>query len=172
MGLQPSFLEDGATVPDQAEFLIDDGSGLRVVNAQYLDDEAVRTDANVLTQYFANFEGAFEGDVCQLRRDYFVLMAWLYFSPFICDMRSLALLRDTDVIRYPLFAIVFGKAHCGKASLVDTLMTSMFGKAVPVDKRYFTTARLRGLQHAYRRFPVFFDGHRPASVQSIRQGHY
>jgi hypothetical protein len=93
----------------------------------------------------------------RLQRDYFTLMSWLYFSPFICDMRSLALLQDSDVIRYPSFAIIFGKSNCGKTSLVDTLMTSMFGYAHTVDKRSFTTFRLHGLQQGYKRFPVVFD---------------
>ena len=85
------------------------------------------------------------------------MASWLYFSPFLCDMRSLALLQDSDVIRYPSFAIVFGKSNCGKTSLVDTLMSSMFGYAHTVDKRSFTTAQLRGLQQGYKRFPVVFD---------------
>ena len=115
------------------------------------------SDARLLLDYFSNFEGAFEGNVPALQRDYFSLMSWLYFSPFMCDLRSLALLRDTDVIRYPLFAIVFGKSSCGKTSLVDTLMTSMFGYAHTIEKRGFTTPQLRGLRHAYKRFPVVFD---------------
>ncbi len=121
------------------------------------DDTCVLTDARLLLDYFQNYEGAFEGNVAGLQRDYFILAAWLYFSPFICDLRSLALLRDSDVIRYPSFAIVFGKSNCGKTSLVDTLMTSMFGLAHTVDKRSFTTAQLRGLQQGYKRFPVVFD---------------
>ena len=121
------------------------------------DNESVRTDATLLLRYFGNYEGAFEGNVARLQHDYFTLMAWLYFSPFICDMRSLALLQDSDVIRYPSFAIIFGKSNCGKTSLVDTLMTSMFGYAHTVDKRGFTTSQLRGLQQGYKRFPVVFD---------------
>ena len=121
------------------------------------DDELVRADATLLLEYFGNYEGAFEGNVARLQQDYFTLMAWLYFSPFICDMRSLALLQDSDVIRYPSFAIIFGKSNCGKTSLMDTLMTSMFGFAHMVDKRSFTTSRLRGLQQGYKRFPVMFD---------------
>ena len=120
------------------------------------DKESVRADAALLLDYFGNYE-AFEGNVARLQHDYFTLMAWLYFSPFICDMRSLALLQDSDVIRYPSFAIIFGKSNCGKTSLVDTLMTSMFGKAHMVDKRSFTTSQLRGLQQAYKRLPVVFD---------------
>ena len=121
------------------------------------DNESVRTDATLLTDYFKNYEGAFEGDVPRLQQDYFTLMAWLYFSPFMCDMRSLSLLQDSDVIRYPSFAIIFGKSNCGKTSLVDTLLTSMFGYAHTVDKRSFTTSQLRGLQHGFKRFPVVFD---------------
>ena len=121
------------------------------------DDASVRTDAELLLDYFQNYEGAFEGNVTGLQRDYFTLMSWLYFSPFLCDMRSLALLQDSDVIRYPSFAIVFGKSNCGKTSLVDTLMTSMFGFAHTVEKGSFTKAQLRGLQHGYKRFPVVFD---------------
>ena len=118
---------------------------------------SVRNDAGLILRYFGNYEGAFEGDVPMLQRDYFTFMAWLYFSPFICDLRSLAYLQDRDVVRYPSFAIIFGKSNCGKTSLVDTLVTSMFGRAHTVEKRSFTTARLRGLQHAYKRHPVVFD---------------
>ncbi len=121
------------------------------------DDTSVKTDAHLLLDYFKNYEGAFEGNVTGLQRDYFILMSWLYFSPFICDLRSLALLQDSDVIRYPSFAIVFGKSNCGKTSLVDTLMTSMFGFAHTVEKGSFTKAQLRGLQQGYKRFPVVFD---------------
>ena len=121
------------------------------------DGPLVKHDSKLLIDFFRNYEGAFEGNVTRLQRDYFTLMSWLYFSPFLCDLRSLALLQDSDVIRYPSFAIVFGKSNCGKTSLVDTLMTSMFGFAHTLDKRSFTTAQLRGLQHGYKRFPVVFD---------------
>lgn len=121
------------------------------------DKEAVRKDAVLLLNYFKNFEGAFEGNVPRLQRDYFTFMSWLYFSPFMCDMRSLALLQDTDVIRFPSFAIIFGKSNCGKTSLVDTLMTSMFGYSPTVDKQSFTVSKLLGLQQAYKRLPVVFD---------------
>jgi len=120
------------------------------------DGESASKDAALLVQYFENFK-AFEGDVPRLQRDYFTFMAWLYFSPFICDMRSLALLRDSDVIRFPSFAIIFGKSNCGKTSLVDMLMTSMFGFTPTIEKQSFTAAQLRGLQQAYKRLPVVFD---------------
>lgn len=121
------------------------------------NDAEVRTDAALLVNYFKNYEGAFEGNVPRLQRDYFIFMAWLYFSPFICEMRSLALLQDSDVIRFPSFAIIFGKSNCGKTSLVDTLMTSMFRYTRSIPKESFTASNLRALQQAYKRFPVVFD---------------
>jgi hypothetical protein len=121
------------------------------------DEKSVTIDADLLRQYFRNYEGAFEGNVPRLQRDYFTLMAWLYFSPFMCDMRSLALLQDSDVIRFPSFAIIFGKSNCGKTCLIDTLMTSMFGFVPSIEKQSFTAAQLRGLQQAYKRLPVVFD---------------
>ena len=118
------------------------------------DFDAARKDARLLVQFFGNYEGTFEGGmgVERLQRDYFILWSWLYFSPFMCDMRTLAG-HEGDIFRYPSFAIVYGKPSCGKSSLIDTLMTSMFGRAYNVDKREFTKGRLRDIQHAYRRSP-------------------
>ena len=122
------------------------------------DLDAARQDAELLVRFFGNYEGTFEGGmgVERLQRDYFILWSWLYFSPFMCDMRTLAG-HEGDIFRYPSFAIVYGKPSCGKSSLIDTLMTSMFGRAYTVDKREFTKGRLRDIQHAYRRFPAVFD---------------
>ena len=122
------------------------------------DSAAAKRDAQILVEFFGNYEGTFEGGmgVDRLQRDYFILWSWLYFSPFMCDMRTLAA-HDGDIFRYPSFAIVYGKPSCGKSSLIDTLMTSMFGRAYNVDKREFTKSRLRDIQYAYRRFPAVFD---------------
>ena len=122
------------------------------------DSTAAKKDAKLLVDFFRNYEGTFEGGmgVERLQRDYFILWSWLYFSPFMCDMRTLAG-HDGDIFRFPSFAIVYGKPSCGKSSLIDTLMTSMFGKPYNVDKREFTKGRLRDIQYAYKRFPAVFD---------------
>ena len=154
-------LVKSAEESDSRNFSIDRITRSAILSGQRFslewNDELASRDAELLLGYFKNFEEAFEGNVPGLQRDYFTLMSWLYFSPFLCDMRSLALLQDSDVIRFPSFAIVFGKSNCGKTSLVDALMASMFGFAHTVDKGSFTKAQLRGLQHGYRRFPVVFD---------------
>ena len=131
------------------------------------DSATARRDAQILVEFFGNYEGTFEGGmgVERLQRDYFILWSWLYFSPFMCDMRTRAG-HDGDIFRYPSFAIVYGKPSCGKSSLIDTLMTSMFGRAYNVDKREFTKSRLRDIQYAYRRFPAVFDDIGRAAIRN------
>ena len=147
---------------DHRELSIDKDTGTILLCGEpfslEVDWVAARKDAQLLVDFFGNYEGTFEGGmgVERLQRDYFILWSWLYFSPFMCDMRTQAG-HDGDIFRFPLFAIVYGKPSCGKSSLIDTLMTSMFGKAYNVDKREFTKSRLRIIQHSYKRFPVVFD---------------
>ena len=98
------------------------------------NDESVRSDAELLVSYFENYS-AFEGDVPRHQRDYFILTSWFYFSPLMSDLRSLALIEDSDIIRYPQFCVVFGKSNCGKTTLIDTLMMSMFRRVHTIEKR-------------------------------------
>ncbi|MDE2817951.1 MAG: phospholipase D family protein [Chloroflexota bacterium] len=131
------------------------------------DLAAAKRDANLLAAFFSSYEGTFEGGmgVERLQRDYFILWSWLYFAPFMCDMRTLAG-HQGDIFRFPSFAIVYGKPSCGKSSLIETLMTSMFGKAFTIDKREFTKAQLRDIQHNYKRFPAVFDDIGRAAIRS------
>ena len=126
------------------------------------DSKRVKTDVKLLMNYFQNYEH-FEGDdgniqsIRQLQRDYFTFWAWIYFSPFICDMRAYAQAHGTDVIRYPMFSVIYEKSACGKSKLIKTLMISMFGYDKQIEKSGFTTTKLKGLRESYKRFPVFFD---------------
>jgi hypothetical protein len=121
------------------------------------DEEGLRRSAQAIVEYFNNYERGFIGDVPRLQRDYFTFMSWLYISPFICDLRALSVLKGGNIFHYPSFAVIYGKSNCGKTSLVDTLITSMFGHPSTVQKDSFTRRTLRGLQQNYRRFPVIFD---------------
>ena len=147
---------------DHRELSIDrDARAVSLLGEPYTleaDLAAAKQDAHLLVEFFGNYEGTFEGGmgVERLQRDYFILWSWLYFAPFMCDMRTLAG-HQGDIFRFPSFAIVYGKPSCGKSSLIETLMTSMFGKPYSIDKREFTKGRLRDIQHAYKRFPAVFD---------------
>ena len=122
------------------------------------DNDKVRNDVRLLVDYFTQYEGAFIGHVPDHQRNYFILWAWLYFSPFMCDLRIRASLeRGGDVFRYPYFAIVFGKSACGKSKLIETVTDSMFKRDLMMPKEVFTKSTLRSLRTGYRRLPIYFD---------------
>lgn len=121
------------------------------------DDMGLRQSSQAIVEYFNNYELGFVGDVPRLQRDYFTFMSWLYVSPFICDLRTQAVVSGGNIFHYPSFAVIYGKSNCGKTSLVDTLITSMFGHPHTVQKDSFTRSTLRGIQQNYGRFPVVFD---------------
>ena len=50
--------------------------------------EDVGRDARLLLEFFNNYRDDFVGDVERLQRDYFGFMSWLYFAPFMCDLRN------------------------------------------------------------------------------------
>ena len=120
------------------------------------DDARVKNDVRWMLQYFKNFD-AFQGDVYRLQERYFGLMSWLYFSPFMCDMRSQAYNQDKDIIRYPQFAVVHGTNSCGKTKLVETVMISMFNFPPRMHKSLFRTDDIRSVLYSYKRLPVLYD---------------
>ncbi len=81
----------------------------------------------------------------------------VYFAPLMCDVRNTALRQNVFSFDQPMFAVIYGQSNCGKSSLIETLMRSMFSYPRIVETQSFTRSNLRGLQQAYRRFPVVFD---------------
>ncbi len=121
------------------------------------EPDEVRSDVEAWIEFFSNYENGFVGDVPRLQKDYFTFMSWFYFAPLMCDVRNSAIRTDAFSFDQPMFAVVYGQSNCGKSSLIETLMKSMFSYPRIVETQYFTRSNLRGLQHAYKRFPVVFD---------------
>ena len=126
------------------------------------DPELAASDAALMIEYFTGFEG-FAGtpeEVRELQEEYFAFWAWLYFSPFMCDLRTRAAHANRDVIRYERVAVLYGKANCGKTSLIQALLRSMFPQrpqAACMGKSLFKTAELEAITRTAKRCPAFFD---------------
>ena len=119
--------------------------------------DEVRSDVAAWLEFFGNYDNGFVGDVPRLQKDYFTFMCWFYFSPLMCDVRNNAIRTDAFSFDQPMFAVVYGQSNCGKSSLIETLMKSMFSYPRIIETQFFTRSNLRGLQQAYKRFPVVFD---------------
>ena len=121
------------------------------------DPEDVRGDAARWIEFFGNYENGFKGDVPRLQRDYFTFMSWFYFSPLLCDVRNFALRSGVFSFEQPMFAVLYGSSNCGKTSLIETLMDSMFSHPRIVETDKFTRLNLRALRETFKRLPVVFD---------------
>ncbi len=121
------------------------------------DPAEVRSDVEAWLEFFGNYENGFVGDIPRLQRDYFTFMCWFYFAPLMCDLRNSALRQNRFSFDQPMFAVLYGQSNCGKSSLIETLMTSMFSYPRIVETQSFTRSNLRGLQESYKRFPIVFD---------------
>ncbi len=122
-----------------------------------VDPSEVRSDVEAWLEFFGNYGKGFVGDVPRLQRDYFTFMCWFYFSPLMCDLRNAALRMGHFSFDQPMFSVLYGQSSCGKSSLIETLMTSMFSYYHKIEAQSFTRSNLRGLQESYKRFPVVFD---------------
>ena len=122
--------------------------------------EEVASDVRALAEYFEGFS-LFRGEKEKLARDYFAFWSWLWFGPFLCDLRNAARAGHGDVHGdvhdYPIFGILYGKSNCGKSELVDTLLRSMFGRAGTTPTEWFTRNKVVNLMEENRRHPLVFD---------------
>ena len=121
------------------------------------DPEDIRGDVARWIEFFGNYENGFKGDVPKLQRDYFTFMSWFYFSPLLCDVRNFALRSGAFSFEQPMFAVLYGSSNCGKTSLIETLMDSMFSHPRIVEADKFTRSNLRALRETFKRLPVVFD---------------
>ncbi len=117
----------------------------------------MRGDVACWLEFFDNYNNGFTGDIGKLQMDYYTFMCWFYSSPLMCDLRNTAMRKGAFSFEQPMFAILYGQSNCGKSSLVETLMTSMFFHPRIVENQQFTSSNLRGLQASYKRFPIVFD---------------
>ena len=134
--------------------------------------EDVRGDVSRWLEFFGNYENGFRGDVARLQSDYFTFMSWFYFSPMLCDVRNAALRSRNFSFEQPMFAVLYGSSNCGKTSLIETLMQSMFSYPRMVETDKFTRSNLRGLRGLFKRLPSGLRRRDTGSIQSPRgRGH-
>ena len=135
------------------------------------DSEGLRKSSKAIVEYFNNYEQGFVGDVSRLQRDYFTFMSWLYISPFLCDFRTRAVVSGGNIFHYPLFAIIYGKANCGKTSLVDTLIASMFGRAKHRAEGWLHPQNTSRPSTELQALPGGLRRYHPQTIQRPRPGH-
>ena len=153
--LQPQDVPQAMTLDRSARKLVLDGVAMEI---QYADND-VAADVKSFREYMDRMEQDFRGDTSRLAKNYWVLLVWLYSTPFLPDMRRRAYIQRQDLIRFPQYCIVHGKASCGKSEFIETALWSMFGdkgyRMLSQDK--FTPTEIAQIRLRHGLMPAVFD---------------
>ena len=138
-GLPPRFVYDGRPIERPAS------------------SEGIMRDALLITQYIDKFhEFGERSDL--LQQNYFRLMGWLYFSPFMPALaRQLHIDGGNASKELQHMAVIYGQSDCGKSALTRFLLTSMFGPPAELDDSNFTQTDFKGRTTAVGVLPIFYQ---------------
>ena len=102
--------------------------------------ESIKDDAVFITLFLNRF-GELGGEFQILQRNYFALMGWMYFSPFIPRLthRMSQVSPSASASKIiPNMAVAYGQSNCGKSTVIKFFFTSMFGPHSPLSNKEFT----------------------------------
>lgn len=136
--------------PD-GRFIFNDG-----VVERPMEFDPIQADADLITTYINNYAQFGSGGE-DMQANYFALMAWMYFTPFISRVRGYEIAAHNAGYRgnTKLAAILYGEPSCGKTNVVQLLFTSMFNAYKPFTDDDFTTRKVTQYQTGL--FPLFYD---------------
>lgn len=107
--------------------------------------DAIKSDLEYFVEYFNGFD-QFEGDILQLKAQYFKIFNYMFLSPFIAFLRYHAYKNDFPPRIFPLYAVLCGKSDAGKSAFVETVHYFMFGKKIGnMDPASFVKTSIYGL---------------------------
>lgn len=121
------------------------------------DITAVTNDLETLLEYFQGFE-QFEGDITQLKKQYFNMLNYMLLSPFVAKLRYHAHLTDFPTRLFPLYSVLCGKSDAGKSAFIETIHTLMFGRKLGnISPTYFTKSSIYELQRQMQGVPAHIE---------------
>ncbi len=136
-----------------SDHFIYDGRSVEVAGS----NEGIASDALLINQFIDKFHEFGKG-ADLLQRNYFGLMGWLYFTPFMPALaRDIYLAGGNASKEIKHVAIVYGQSHCGKSALVRFLLTSMFGPPTVLDNSDFTQTDFKDAARHVGVLPLFYQ---------------
>ena len=119
--------------------------------------DLIDQDAYLLTRYINNYH-EFGRDSEILQRNYFAVMAWLYFAPFMSRLRRERSKLGPGNFDCKTTALLYGPSNCGKSNVIEFLYRSMLGHPPrPFGDRDFVTTKVLEQQYAAGVCPLFYD---------------
>ncbi len=126
------------------------------------DFDNIQADADLFTRYINNY-AEFEDGSDNLQRDYFAVMSWLFFSPFMPRLKKAKADKGPGDYTGKMVAIIYGESNCGKTDVVQLLLSGMFGPTKSLRDKEFTRQQVSLRQAGAGLYPLFYD-----DIQSTR----
>jgi len=116
----------------------------------------VQQDSALFSAYldsFAHFYGAAQ----DVQRGYWALACWLFAAPLAPLLRAAIVRHDGSALRYPVFAVLYGRPDGGKTHFTRVLARAMFGVEQMIRGKDFTSTNALGFRSQLGAIPLIID---------------
>lgn len=131
-----------------------------ILNGKDLDlrpsTEDVKKDVCLFFDYMAGYE-KFHGDFMSMQACYYKFANWFFCSPFMAQMRDMAIRHNQTSLPYPVFGLIYGQSKAGKTSFLETLLKMMIGQKPKLMASEFTRSSIEALKHTVQGVPIVVD---------------
>ncbi len=142
------------------QLAVDSINGVVNLNGKKIDlnptTDEIKNDVNLFIKYMAGYE-KFHGDFIGLQNRYFEFSNWFFCSPFMAQMRDMAVRYNQNLLPYPVFGLVYGQSKAGKTSFLETLLKMMIGQKTKISAPDFTRSSIEGLKRTVMGAPIIVD---------------
>jgi hypothetical protein len=142
------------------QLIIDVETQSASLNGKELDlrpsTQDVARDTRLFLEYMNGYE-KLHGDTQLLQKRYFEFAVWFFASPFMAQMRHVALICNQQLFPYPVFGLLYGQSKAGKTSFLETLLKMMIGQKTKINAAEFTRSSIDKLKRAVSGVPIIVD---------------
>jgi len=99
----------------------------------------------------------FHGEVSLMQTRYFEFANWFFATPFLAQLRHMAVLYNQNLLPYPVFGLIYGQSKAGKTSFLETLLKMMIGQKTKIAAPDFTRTSIENLKCTVKGAPIIVD---------------
>ena len=116
----------------------------------------VKKDVKLFLEYMHGYE-KFHGDVALMQTRYYEFANWFFATPFLAQLRNMAVLYNQNLLPYPVFGLIYGQSKAGKTSFLETLLKMMIGQKTKISAPDFTRTSIESLKRSVKGAPIIVD---------------
>jgi hypothetical protein len=116
----------------------------------------IEQDVMLFLEYMNGYK-RFHGQVDLMQARYYEFACWFFASPFLAQLRQMAIFYNQNLLPYPVFGLIYGQSKAGKTSFLETLLKMMIGQKTKISAPDFTRTSIEGLKRTVKGAPIIVD---------------